>query len=152
MQTLVQSRNSLSYDHDLVEWIDAQIHLLLEKRFSELDIESLVEELDGMKKHYTRELHSRLTVIELHLLKCQHQSNHPQNKWRSTIIEQRDQLSKLFGESPSLRRHLPDYASDCYPVARRRAAAETGLDISQFPHDLPYSVAQILDQEFMPSP
>lgn len=41
MQTLVQPRSSPSYDDDLVQWIEAQIHLLLENRFSELDIENL---------------------------------------------------------------------------------------------------------------
>lgn len=152
MQTLVESRSIPSYDDDLVEWIDAQIHLLLEQRFSELDIENLVEELDGMKKHYTRELHSRLTVLEMHLLKCQYQKNHPHNKWHSTIIEQRDQLSKLLGESPSLRTLLAGYAAAAYPVARKRAAAETGLDIGIFPPNLPYSIEQLFDQEFMPSP
>jgi hypothetical protein len=34
MQTLVQPRSSPSYDDDLVLWIEVQIHLLLEKRFS----------------------------------------------------------------------------------------------------------------------
>jgi len=63
MQTLVQPRSSPSYDDDLVLWIEAQIHLLLEKRFSELDIENLVEELNGTKKQYASELDSRLTVL-----------------------------------------------------------------------------------------
>ncbi|MES2159618.1 MAG: DUF29 domain-containing protein [Pseudomonadota bacterium] len=88
MQTLVQSREHPSYDDDLALWIDAQIQLLLDRRFSELDMENLVEELDGMKKQYEHELDSRLTVLVMHLLKCQCQKDYPQNKWRSTLIDQ----------------------------------------------------------------
>lgn len=150
MQTQHQSRSSPSYDDDLVEWIDAQIHLLLEKRFSELDIENLVEELDGMKKQYSRELHSRLTVLIMHLLKCEHQKNRPQNKWRSTLIEQRQQLALLLKESPSLHRHVEEFAIDQYSADRRRAALETGLSLATFPTKLPYSVAQLLDDGFVP--
>ena len=106
MQTLVQPRSSPSYDDDLVLWIEAQIHLLLEKRFSELDIENLVEELDGMKKQYASELDSRLTVLIMHLLKCEYQKNHPQNKWHSTLIEQRRRIAFLLKDAPSMRTHV----------------------------------------------
>lgn len=150
MRTLVQFRSGPSYDDDLVLWIDAQIHLLLERRFSELDVENLVEELDGMKKQYAHELDSRLTVLIMHLLKCQYQNNHPQNKWRSTLIEQRRRIAFLLKDAPSMRASVRPFAVDCYPTARRRAAAETGLDISMFPAQLPYTVEEILDGDFIP--
>lgn len=150
MQTLVQPRNSPSYDDDLVQWIDAQIHLLLEHRFSELDIENLVEELDGMKKQYAHELDSRLTVLIMHLLKCQYQQNHPTNKWHSTLIEQRRRIALLLKDAPSMRALVQPFALDCYPSARRRAALETHLGANIFPTHLPYSVEQILDDNFIP--
>jgi hypothetical protein len=150
MQTLVQSRSSPSYDDDLVQWIDAQIHLLLENRFSELDIENLVDELDGMKKQYARELDSRLTVLIMHMLKCQYQKNHSQNKWRSTLIEQRRRIDFLLKDAPSMRASVQPFALDCYQAARRRAAAETGLDLKTLPAQLPYSIEQILDDDFIP--
>ena len=40
----VQYDDTPSYNDDLVLWIDRQVQLLLENRFSELDIENLVEE------------------------------------------------------------------------------------------------------------
>jgi len=150
MQTLVQSRSSPSYDDDLVQWIDAQVHLLLENRFSELDIENLVEELNGMRKQYANELDSRLTVLIMHLLKCQYQQNHPKNKWHSTLLEQRRRISRLLTGAPSMRARLMPFATDCYDCARRRAASETQLNIEIFPAQLPYSANQLLDQDFMP--
>lgn len=150
MQTLVQSRSGPSYDDDLVLWIDAQIHLLLEKRFSELDIENLVEELDGMKKQYAHELDSRLTVLIMHLLKCEYQKNHPQNKWHSTLREQRRRIAFLLKDAPSMRASVQPFSLDCYQTARYRAASETGLDLKSFPAQLPYSVEQMLDDDFIP--
>ena len=150
MEALAPPRNTSCYDEDWVLWIDAQVRLLLERRFSELDIENLVEELDGMKKHCVRQLKSRLTVLIMHLLKCQYQKEHKQGKWRSTLIEQRQRISWLLDDSPSMRPSVPRFASDCYPAARRRAALETGLDPATFPTQLPYSISQLLDSEFMP--
>ena len=138
------------YDDDLLQWIDAQVQSLQEKKFSELDIENLVEELDGMKKQSLHELDSRLTVLIMHLLKCQHQRSYPQGKWRSTLLEQRRRLSRLLSESPSLHRQIQAYAQDCYPTARARAALETRLHPDMFPPQLPYSIAQLLDDDFTP--
>ncbi|MYM97433.1 DUF29 family protein [Duganella vulcania] len=42
------------------------------------------------------------------------------------------------------------YATECYPIARRRAAEETGLGEDVFPPGLLYSIEQLLDQDFMP--
>lgn len=50
MPTLVQFRKYPNYDDDLALWTDAQIRLLLDRRFSELDITNLVAELDSMNK------------------------------------------------------------------------------------------------------
>jgi hypothetical protein len=150
MHTLAQPHATSTYDEDWVLWIDAQVRLMSEKRFSELDIENLVEELDGMKKQYAHELDSRLTVLIMHLLKCQYQKNYPQNKWRSTLIEQRRRISLLVASAPSMRAQLLPFAHACYPTARRRAALETRLALEALPAQLPYSIEQILDQDFTP--
>lgn len=150
MQTLTQPRTISCYDEDWALWLDAQVRLLSEKRFAELDVANLVEELDSMKKQYAHELDSRLTVLVMHLLKCEYQAEHPKNKWHSTLIEQRRRISLLLADSPSMRPRVLKFALDCYVDARRRAALETGLDIAIFPERLPYSVSQLLDQHFMP--
>jgi hypothetical protein len=150
MEALAQPRTISCYDEDWVLWIDAQIRLLSEKRFSELDIENLVEELDAMKKQFSRELKNRLVVLMMHLLKCEYQQDHAKNKWRSTLIEQRLRIGLLLEDSPSTRKKVQPFATQYYGVARRRAAQETRLDIAVFPTQLPYSVTQLLDPDFMP--
>ncbi len=66
MQTLAQPRTTSCHDEDWVLWIDTQVRLLSQKRFSELDVENLVEELDGMKKKEMRTLKNRLRILIIH--------------------------------------------------------------------------------------
>lgn len=152
MQTLVKPdpRARAAYDDDMVLWIDGQIQLLVAARYSELDVENLVGELESMKNKELRTLRNRLRVLIMHLLKCEFQKSYPQNKWRSTLIEQRERISDLLKDSPSLRRVLAEYVHQNYSVARKIAVLETRLPISTFPTENPYSVAQILDQDFTP--
>lgn len=86
----------------------------------------------------------------MHLLKCQFQPEHSQNKWRATLIEQRTRLAQLLDDSPSMRPALPEYVRESYAVAVKMAAAETGLPAGAFPASNPYSIDEILDQDFMP--
>jgi len=37
-----------------------------------------------------------------------------------------------------------------YRLARRKAAAETGLPISTFPEECPFTIEQVLDPDFLP--
>ncbi|MRW84642.1 DUF29 family protein [Pseudoduganella sp. FT26W] len=125
MQTLAQPRAISCYDNDWVLWIDAQVRLLSERRLSDLDIENLVEELDGMKKQELRTLKNRLRVLIMHLLKCQFQKSYPQNKWHSTLIEQRLRIHALLDSSPSLRRRLEEFAQSNYPRPRLHTVTAT---------------------------
>lgn len=150
MHTLAQPRTISCYDEDWVLWLDAQICLLSEKRFSELDLENLVEELDGMKTKELRTLKNRLRVLIMHLLKCEFQKSYPQNKWHATLIEQRERIKGLLADSPSLRRALDEYSQSAYPYARKMAALETHLPLDSFPVQNPYTVKQILDEDFIP--
>lgn len=150
MHTLAQPRINSCHDEDWVLWIDAQIRLLSEQRFSELDLENLVEELDGMKTRELRALRNRLRVLIMHLLKCEFQKSHPQNKWHATLIEQRERIKALLECSPSLRRKLGEYGQSTYPYARKMAALETGLPLAAFPVENPYTTEQILDHAFTP--
>jgi hypothetical protein len=54
------------------------------------------------------------------------------------------------GESPSLRTYLGEILEEEYRLARRKAAAETGLPISTFPEECPFTIEQVLDRDFLP--
>jgi hypothetical protein len=45
---------------------------------------------------------------------------------------------------------LPELAVAEYPAAVKHAAFETGLAPNIFPSDMPFTVAQLLDEDFIP--
>jgi hypothetical protein len=54
-------RNSMSelvvhYDQDFCAWVGHQVTLLRQRRFSELDIDNLIEELESLSKAYRQQL------------------------------------------------------------------------------------------------
>ena len=57
------------YEKDFLAWTQQQSELLRQGRWQEVDLDHLVQELDGMGKSTHRELESRLVVLIAHFLK-----------------------------------------------------------------------------------
>ena len=148
----------IEYEQDFHQWIEHHIALLKEGRFNEIDAEHLIEELEDMGKSNLHELDSRFTVLIAHLLKWEYQLNQLQNQWKSytgnswknTIIEQRVQVAKLLRKNPNLKRFLSETIVDAYPDALKITVKETGLSKSIFPSECPYTIEQLLDEDFYP--
>ena len=51
---------------------------------------------------------------------------------------------------PSLKACVQDEATEAYDYAAIRAAKETGITESVFPSMMPYTLIQLLDDEFYP--
>jgi hypothetical protein len=66
--------------------------------------------------------------------------------WRGTILEQRREL-RLLLESGTLRNHAEAVLPDAYQEAREQAAAETGLDLNQFPADSAWSLDTLIARD-----
>lgn len=141
---------SADYEHDLMSWYEHQIALLRQRRLSDLDLDNLIAELDGSMASVRKELASRLEVLLMHLLKCQYQSKRISGSWLGTLGEQRSEIDKLLEESPSLAPRVEEVAAKVYPRALRRAAAEMRLDPKIFPDTIPYTRAQLFDEDFVP--
>jgi hypothetical protein len=137
------------YDQDFYAWTQEQATLLKEKRFAELDIDNLVEELESMGRSDKRELRSRLIVLLAHRLTWVYQPTKRSPSWENTIAEQHEQIQWLLEESPSLCPVLPALLSQAYPAARRTAAAETELPQATFPVQCPWSVEEVLQETAM---
>jgi hypothetical protein len=63
------------YEQDYGHWAEEMADLLAQGRFSELDIENLVEEVRDFSKRERDRLLSSLGLIVHHLLKCDYQSD-----------------------------------------------------------------------------
>ncbi|SDY31328.1 protein of unknown function DUF29 [Allochromatium warmingii] len=142
--------NKILHDVDFYAWTQQQIDLLKMRRWSEVDLESLIEELTSMGAGERRELINRLAVLLAHLLKWQYQPSFRGRSWQLTLKEQRRQLQRLLRDNPSLQVRLCDFVTDAYGDAMLLAAKETGLDENMFPDSCPYSEMDILNPLFYP--
>jgi hypothetical protein len=147
------------YESDYSAWATRNIELLRGGRFADVDLEHVIEELEGMSKSDRNELVSHLVILLAHLLKWQFQLDQLREQlpgfagqgWRSTIIEQRVQMERQLEDQPSLRGYFPTAVIKAYPYAVKLACRETGLPASHFPGDCPFSLPQLLDPEFFPA-
>ena len=143
------AQNSL-YETDYWQWLNQTAVDLQNRDFAAVDWENLIEEIQDMGKHERRSAKSNLIVILVHLLKWQFQPDFRTGSWGGSIVEHRDRVSDILADSPSLQRFLAENSSDCYQSARKQAIAETGLPSDQFPSQCPYSLAEVLDEDFWP--
>ncbi len=140
----------IEYEHDFYQWIYKNIELLKQRKFSELDVDTLVDELESMAKRDKRELISHLMILIAHLLKWQFQPEQRSGSWQGSIDEQRLRILQQLEESPSLHNFLTESIAASYPNALKLANKETKLPMQLFPQACPYSIEQLLDENFYP--
>ena len=87
----------------------------------------------------------------LHLLKWQYQTGKRSNSWKLSIDNARSEIYERLTEMPSLRGVLAEVVQSEYRRARRSAAQQTKQDLARFPEQCPYTLAQLVDSEFLPS-
>ncbi len=139
-----------AYDEDFYRWTHQAARLLRAGRFDELDAEHVAEEIEDMGKRDLQEVNSRTQVLLAHLLKWLLQPEKRSPSWHSTIVTQRIEIEAVLQRSPSLHGKLREELAANYARAVRRAMPETGLGREQFPADCPFTLEQILDEEFLP--
>ena len=138
------------YDRDFYAWANEQAALLRAGNLAAADIANIAEEIDSMGRTEKRELISRLAVLLLHLLKWRHQPERRGASWEVTIRNQRRSLARHLADNPSLKSKLPEAASDAYEDARGEAYAETGLPEATFPAACPWSLDEVMAQDYWP--
>ncbi|WP_295436016.1 DUF29 domain-containing protein [uncultured Thiodictyon sp.] len=140
------------YEADFHAWALQNARLLRAGKLTELDVEHIAEELEGMSASERRELLSRLQVLLLHLLKHQFQPERRGKSWLLTISHQRTAIERLLEQSPSLRTLLDDDGvTKVYRKAVHDAVIETDLERHLFPVACPYRLEEILDEEWLPA-
>jgi hypothetical protein len=147
------------YDRDLQYWIEQTIQQLRNREFESLDIEHLIEELADLGKAEKNALKSNLTILLAHLLKLMVQHDAPdtmKGSWYSSVLEHRQRVLNNLSDTPSLKNFLPEAVEKAYPDGRKLAIKEGKLakfgvrvpEESEYPIVCPFSVEQILDEDF----
>jgi hypothetical protein len=145
----INNNQETLYNQDYYQWLIQTAKLLKEKKFTQLDLENLIEEIESLGKSEKRAISSNLIIVILHLLKWRYQPEQRSNSWKSSIREHRRRMQELLTDSPSLKNYLPEILADCYLAAKKQASDETGLSVVAFPEECPFSLAESLDEDFL---
>ncbi len=142
-----------TYERDFYAWLISQVTALKERRFRDLDLENLIEEVEDLGKSLSRELRNSLRIVLIHLLKWRYQPEKRSTSWTVTLLEQRDEIEQLLVQSPSLRRQLPELLQKTYTAAAKRAGLEMRRGNVQhiFPQQCPWTIEQLLDEDYLPN-
>jgi hypothetical protein len=141
-----------NYDSDLYAWTLAQATHLRHRKWDALDVDHLAEEIEALGNEQRHAVESHLRILLIHLLKWAYQPRRRRRSWLSSMTNARAEIEARLRRNPSLRRELPEFLAWAYPKACRAAADETGRPRASFPQSCPWSIEQILDDDFLPEP
>ncbi len=140
----ISHRSRALYDQDEFGWLLEQAALLRTGRLDEIDRVSLVEFLTDMALTHRNAFQSAMTVLLHHMLKVLAQPEKTTRSWLLTIRVQQRHSRLLIEENPGMRRYLPALYVEAYSDARGDASVETGIEISRFPKDNPWTMDEAL--------
>ena len=134
----------------MILWSEEQARLLRARRFSELDLEHLADEIEDVGKSEKRELANRMAVLVAHLLKWRSQPESRSKSWGATIAVQRKRIALALKETPSLRAamRIRDWQEGVWLDAVVQAQKETGIEA--LPEACPWTMDQAVDADFWP--
>ncbi len=141
---------STTYTTDFNLWSQQTAQLLRERRWQEIDLEYLIEEVEDLGKSERRGISSQLTRLVLHLLKWQYQPQRRSDSWLDSITDARTQIELAIQDSPSLINYPEKQLDPSYQKARRQASKQTGIPLSVFPEKCSYYLELILDEDWLP--
>jgi hypothetical protein len=147
MATRIKPKKKELYQDDFYVWALEQADRLRAKRFDALDLDTLIEEVEGLADVKRSAVLNNARVIMEHLLKLQHSpAADPRMGWRASVVEHRARLEVEL--TPRLRQILDEERPRIYGIARR--AAEVSLRdhgepaaADALPAICPYTVEQI---------
>jgi hypothetical protein len=147
MATRIKRSQSRLHESDFYAWTKEQAALLRARRFDDLDLAHVVEEIEDLGTSLHWSARSRVRTIIEHLLKLQYSpAGDPRPGWYDTILVQRDDL--LDELTATLRRVLEAELPSHFERARKRAATSLrkhGEDAAAdaLPLACPYTLDQI---------
>jgi Domain of unknown function DUF29 len=146
-------------DHDYYAWLVEHTRALRVRQPDFIDWAGLAEELEEMAQRTKDSLTSHLAHVLEHLLKLRYEPSARDRAWRERgwkkdIAVHRDEIKDILDGSPSLRNQIKDFIAKAYPRGCRYAGTVmVHLDSWQdtFPAECPWSVEEILDNDFFPA-
>jgi hypothetical protein len=140
------------YEEDFPLWAERQATLLRAKRFEELDLDNLIEEVEDLSRRERETVESHVETIVEHLLKLElSKATRPRRGWLVTVDKQRAKLVRKL--TTTLRNHLETELPALYAGLRRPVARQLGKEAvppDALPASCPYTLSQILEPDWLP--
>ena len=144
---LGRRRSAPTYESDYAAWLDRQVTLLKADRWSEVDKENLIDEVESLGRSEFKSFVSSFEIVIAHMLKWDVQAERRSNSWIGSIAEHRTRIDHELIDSPSYKARIVEAIDRAYRPARARAARETDLPLKAFPEDCPYDWDTIAARE-----
>ena len=141
---------SVDYDRDFYHWLCHQQDLLRQRRFEEIDLANLIEEIEDLGSELLHAVQSWTTQILVHLTCLTFAlSSEPKRHWANEIRTFRGSLHARLESSPSLRNKLAQSYDKLWRRARRDASAKLRADgVLSLPEQCPFTLEQVLDEDY----
>ncbi len=140
------------YDEDFPLWAERQAALLRARRFDELDLGNLIDEVEDLSRRERETVESHVETIVEHLLKLElSKAVRSRRGWLVTVDKQRAKLARKL--TATLRNHLEAELPAVYAGLRRPVARHLEKDrvpADALPIACPYTLEQILDPDWYP--
>lgn len=131
------------------QWLLKQVECLKARNWESLDVEGVIEELNKPNEHA---LYSYLVVILCHLTKWRYQPTLRCGSWKGSINNGRRSIKRLFKKQPGLKNILTEeLLQESWIDGRQWASEETGIELSVFPTECPFTVEECLAVEYFPA-
>jgi hypothetical protein len=102
------------YETDFVAWSDRTAELLRSRRFDDLDIENVAEEIASLGSAERSSVRSQLQRLMMHKIKQQIQPERNSKSWRMSIEGTRERILDRLEGAPSLKGHLRESLQRVY--------------------------------------
>ncbi|HEX9932190.1 MAG TPA: DUF29 domain-containing protein [Allosphingosinicella sp.] len=135
------------YAEDYAAWVEHQIALIKEARWSEIDRDNLIDEVESLGRSEFKAFVSAIEIVLLHMLKWDFQPEQRSRSWSVSIAGHRLQVEDELEDNPSFKARIGEAVERAYRHARIRASGETELPLGAFPAECPYDWATIMERE-----
>ena len=150
MQALTTLKTRDLYELDYLAWYEKTLEQLKNNHSNELDLESLSEVLENLVRDTKRSGESYLRQIIIRLLLIEYWESEKINRchWAAEIVNFRSELETDM--TTNFKKHLDLVKENIYQKALKYAIKKTELNKTLFPIQCPYSLEQLLDDDWFP--